>query len=177
VVQPPVPPLPVAPAVLQWGRWAAVAAGQGDFSVARADAADGRAVTVGNDQFALYRATNGATDLAPGLGSYQFSLDKSYAQYSLSGQVSAALVQQGSLTLDFANRHFATALSVSNPLTGTVGIAGSGFIRGDGIFSDRSIAGQAIAGAAALDGKSAGYFFEKAVGAGSLSGITLWSRP
>jgi hypothetical protein len=177
VVQPPVPPLPVAPAVLQWGRWAAVAAGQGDFSVARADAADGRAVTVGNDQFALYRATNGATSLAPGLGSYQFSLDKSYAQYSLSGQVSAALVQQGSLTLDFANRHFATALSVSNPLTGTVGIAGSGFIRSDGVFFDRSVTGQAIAGASALDGKSAGYFFEKAVGAGSLSGITLWSRP
>jgi hypothetical protein len=174
---PPVPPVPVAPAVLQWGRWAAVAAGQGDFSVARADAADGRTVTVGNDQFALYRATNGATDLMPGLGSYQFSLDKSYAQYSLSGQVSAAAVQQGHLSLDFVNRQFATDLQVSNSLTGLVNIAGSGYIRGDGIFSDRSITGQAIAGASSLDGKSAGYFFEKAIGAGTLSGITLWSRP
>jgi hypothetical protein len=178
-VTPPVvqPPVPVAPALLQWGRWAAVAAGQADFSVARADAADGRAVTVGNDQFVLYRATNGATDLAPGLGSYQFSLDKSYAQYSLSGQVSAAAVQQGHLTLDFANRQFATDLQVSSSPTGLVGIAGSGYIRGDGIFYDRSITGQAIAGATALDGRSAGYFFEKAIGAGTLSGITLWSRP
>jgi hypothetical protein len=178
VVQPPVTPAPPPPpAVLQLGRWAAVAAGQGDFSVALADAATGRSVTVGNDQYALYRANNGATDLVPGLGSYQFSLDKSYAQYSLSGQVSAAAVQGGHLTLDFVNRQFATDLKVSNSLTGLVGIAGSGYIRSDGVFFDRSVTGQAIAGASSLDGKSAGYFFEKAIGAGTLSGITLWSRP
>jgi hypothetical protein len=178
VVQPPVPPVvPAAPAVLQWGRWGAVAAGQTDFSVLWSQAATGRDVTVGNDQFALYRATNGKTDLVPGLGSYQFSLDKSYAQYSLSGQVSAAAVQQGHLTLDFVNRQFATDLQVSNSVTGLVGISGSGYIHGDGIFYDRTVTGQAIAGAAALDGKSAGYFFEKAIGAGTLSGITLWSRP
>lgn len=182
VVTPPVvvvpePPVPTTPAILQWGRWAAVAAGEGDFSVSRTQASDGRSVTVGNSQFVLYRAGNGATDLPAGLGSYQFNLDKSYAQYSLSGQVSAASVQQGRLTLDFANRQFATSLQVSNALTGLVGIAGAGYISGDGIFFDRSTDGQAIAGAAALDGKSAGYFFEKAIGAGSLSGITLWSRP
>jgi hypothetical protein len=177
VVQPPVPPVPAAPPVLQWGRWGAVAAGQTDFSVLWSQAATGRDVTVGNDQFALYRATNGKTDLVPGLGSYQFSLDKSYAQYSLSGQVSAAAVQQGHLTLDFVNRQFATDLQVSNSVTGLVGISGSGYIHGDGIFYDRTVPGQAIAGAAALDGKSAGYFFEKAIGAGTLSGITLWSRP
>ena len=178
VVQPPVTPAPPPPpAVLQWGRWAAVAAGQGDFSVALAEAASGRSVTVGNDQYALYRATNGATDLMPGLGSYQFSLDKSYAQYSLSGQVSAAAVQDGHLSLDFVNRRLATDLKVSNTLTGLVSIAGAGYIRGDGIFFDRSVTGQAIAGATSLDGKSAGYFFEKAIGAGTLSGITLWSRP
>lgn len=177
VVQPPVPPVPAAPPVLQWGRWGAVAAGQTDFSVLWSQAAAGRDVTVGNDQFALYRATNGKTDLVPGLGSYQFSLDKSYAQYSLSGQVSAAAVQDGHLTLDFVNRQFATDLKVSNSLTGLVSIAGAGYIHGDGIFYDRTVAGQAIAGAAALDGKSAGYFFEKAIGAGTLSGITLWSRP
>lgn len=177
VVQVPGPVVPAAPPALQWGRWAAVAAGVGDFSMTRVQASDGRSVTVGNEQYVLYRAENGSSDLVPGLGSYQFNLDKSFAQYQSAGQVSAAAVQQGSLTLDFGNRHFATSLLVSSQLTGPIGIAGAGFIRGDGIFFDRSIDGQAIAGAAALDGKSAGYFFEKSVGTGSLSGITLWSRP
>jgi hypothetical protein len=58
-----------------------------------------------------------------------------------------------------------------------VTISGGGFVRSDGIFVDRSQPGLAIAGASSFDGKSAGYFFEKAVGAGTLSGITLWSRP
>jgi len=176
VVVPP-PPVPLPPPVLAWGRWAGVAAGTGDIALPRAEAAEGRSVTVGNGTFALYRAANGLTDLAPGLSSYQFTLDRSSAQYDLSGAVTPATVEQGRLTLDFGNARFATELRVTNPLTGAVGIAGAGYIRGDGIFFDRSIAGQAIAGATALDGKSAGYFFEKAVGAGTLSGITLWSRP
>lgn len=177
VVVVPEPTVPLPPPVLAWGRWAAVAAGDGDIALPRAEAADGRSVTVGNGQYNLYRATDGQTELARGLGSYQFTLDRSSAQYSVAGSVSAASVEQGRLLLDFGNARFATDLRVANALTGAVGISGAGAIRGDGIFFDRSVAGQAIAGAAALDGKSAGYFFEKAVGAGTLSGITLWSRP
>lgn len=177
VVAVPEPTIPLPPPVLAWGRWAAVAAGDGDIALPRADAADGRSVTVGNAQYNLYRASDGQTELARGLGSYQFTLDKSAAQYSVAGSVSPATVEQGRLLLDFANARFATDLRVANALTGPIGISGAGAIRGDGIFFDRSVAGQAIAGAAALDGKSAGYFFEKAVGAGMLSGITLWSRP
>ena len=177
VVAVPEPSVPLPPPVLAWGRWAAVAAGDGDIALPRAEAADGRSATVGNAQYILYRASDGQTELARGLGSYQFTLDKSAAQYSVAGSVSPATVEQGRLLLDFGNARFATDLRVANALTGAVGISGAGAIRGDGIFVDRSIAGQAIAGAAALDGKSAGYFFEKAVGAGTLSGITLWSRP
>jgi len=170
-------PVPLPPPVLAWGRWAGVAAGDGAIALPRAEAAEGRSVTVGNAQYNLYRASNGLTELAAGLGSYQFSLDKASAQYDLSGAVTPATVEQGRLTLDFGNARFSTDLRVASQLTGAVGISGTGYIRSDGIFFDRSVAGQAIAGAAALDGKSAGYFFEKAVGAGTLSGITLWSRP
>ena len=180
ITPPPSPPVPIVasePSVLQWGRWASVAAAQGDFSVSRGEAGEGRAVTVGNADYLLYRIENASGSLAPGLGSYQFSLDHAFAQYNLAGQLSAAAVEQGKLSIDFGAARFATDLRVSNALTGAVNISGSGFIRGDGIFNDRSVAGQAIAGATALDGKSAGYFFEKAVGAGTLSGITLWSRP
>lgn len=177
VVVTPEPVVPLPPPVLAWGRWAGVAAGSGDIALPRGEAAEGRSVTVGNGTFALYRAANGLTDLVPSLGSYQFTLDRSSAQYDLSGAVTPATVEQGRLTLDFGNARFSTDLKVANQLTGAVGISGAGYIRSDGIFFDRSVAGQAIAGAAALDGKSAGYFFEKAVGAGTLSGITLWSRP
>lgn len=177
VVTPPEPTIPPPPPALQWGRWAAVAAGDEDIALPRADAVSGRTVTVGNSHYSLYRNNYGLTQLAPGLGSYQFNLDKSFAQYDGAGQISPASVEQGRLTLDFSNARFSTELRVASQPTGQVGISGAGSIRGDGIFFDRSIAGQAIAGAAALDGKSAGYFFEKAVGAGTLSGITLWSRP
>src|SRR6185369_5681212 len=180
ITPPPSPPVPIVasePSVLQWGRWASAAAAQGDFSVSRGEAGEGRAVTVGNADYLLYRIENASGSLAPGLGSYQFSLDHAFAQYNLAGQLSAAAVEQGKLSIDFGAARVATDLRVNNALTGAVNISGSGFIRGDGIFNDRSVAGQAIAGATALDGKSAGYFFEKAVGAGTLSGITLWSRP
>ena len=86
-------------------------------------------------------------------------------------------MQGGQLGIDFANRRFTTSLNVTSAPTGLVNVSGSGFVRSDGIFVDRSIAGTAIAGATSLDGKTAGYLFEKAAGAGTLSGITLWSRP
>jgi hypothetical protein len=68
-------------------------------------------------------------------------------------------------------------LQVTSAPTGLVSITGNGVVRGDGIFVSRPQTGLRIAGASGLDGKSAGYFFEKAVGAGTLSGLTLWSRP
>ncbi|MGZ5194136.1 MAG: FecR family protein [Ramlibacter sp.] len=171
-----VPPPAEAPPALQWGRWSTDAAAAGDFSVTLDKASQGRNVTVGNDQFILYRNEANGPDLAPGLGSYNFNLGSSFAQYSAGGQIAAAAVQQGQLSIDFAARQFSTSLSVTSAQTGSVTVSGSGFVRSDGIFYDRSVAGQVIAGAGALDGKTAGYFFEKAVGAGTLSGITLWSH-
>jgi hypothetical protein len=171
-----VPPTPEPPAALQWGRWSGDATSSGDFSVTLDKASQGRNVTVGNAQFILYRNEANGPDLAAGLGSYNFNLGSSFAQYSAGGQISAAAVQQGQLSIDFAARQFSTSLSVTSAQTGAVTVSGSGFVRTDGIFYDRSVAGQVIAGAAALDGKTAGYFFEKAAGAGTLSGITLWSH-
>jgi hypothetical protein len=177
VVVPPPDPVIEPPPALQWGRWAALAAGEGDFSVSRNEAKEGRTSTVGNSQFVLYRAGDAKSVLQSGLGSYQFNLGKSFAQYEAGGQLSAAAVQSGRLTLDFAGQRFSTDLQLTSAATGAVNLAASGFIRNDGLFNDRSVTGQVVAGAAALDGKTAGYFFEKAVGAGLLSGITLWSRP
>ncbi|MES2940921.1 MAG: FecR domain-containing protein [Pseudomonadota bacterium] len=164
------------PAALIWGRWSDSSLA-GDIAVARAQAADGRSVTVGDANYGLYRAENASGALSAGLGSYNFNLQQSSAQFNGASGAVAAAVQSGQLNIDFANRAFTTLLSVSSQPTGVVNLSGAGFVREDGIFVDRSIAGQAIAGATALDGKTAGYLFEKAAAGGTLSGITLWSRP
>lgn len=166
----------VTPPALMWGRWSD-AAMAGDISVASAQAAQARSVTVGDSNYGLYRAENGSSTLVPGLGAYNFSLQQSSAQFNGATGVVAAAVQGGQLSIDFVNRAFSTSLSVSSQPTGVVSLSGAGFVREDGIFVDRSVAGQAIAGATALDGKTAGYLFEKAAAGGTLSGITLWSRP
>lgn len=169
---------PAASTQLVWGRWADGAALPTDISFARDVARQGRAVTVGNEQYALYRTESGTGDLVSGLGSYEFSLQQAQAQYSTAGKpAAAAMVQSGQLGIDFVNRRFTTQLNVTSAATGAVAVTGSGLVRSDGIFTDRSTAGTAIAGSTALDGKTAGYLFEKAIGAGTLSGITLWSRP
>jgi hypothetical protein len=166
---------PPAPPDLIWGRWAEGASFAADISVPRSQARAGREPTVGDDQYGLYRIESGAT-LNPGLGAYDFALQQSQAQFNIAGQAMAAAVASGQLSIDFANRNFSTSLSVSSVPTGVVAITGAGFLRDDGVFVDRVTPGTAIAGAAALDGKTAGYLFEKAAAGGTLTGITLWSR-
>jgi len=181
-ISPPVaitPPPVIAPPVpdqLAWGRWSTTALGAGDFSQLRTEARTNRAVTVGDDSFVLYRTENTSTALAQNFGSVGFALQQGYAQFAApTGVVSPATVLNGSLTVDFASRNFSTLLNVNSLPTGTVALQSAGFVRDDGIFFNRSSA-QNIAGALAFDGKSAGYFFDKAAAGGVLSGITLWSR-
>ena len=166
-----------APALLAWGRWAAAPAGPSDFSLTRLEARQGRVVTVGDNDFLLYRAQDSAAaTLAPGLGQVSFALQQAHAQFTTpSLAVQPASVQGGSLAINFSSRQFSTALSLSSAATGNVTLQAAGALRDDGLFTSRS-ASQGLAGATALNGQSAGYLFEKAAAGGTLSGITLWSR-
>ena len=171
----PVPVQPPAPPQLAWGRWSA-AVRVSDISVTRDQARLGRVVTVGNNDYALYRAENGPAFLAQSLGSASFVLQQSQAQFTSAGaQVQPAQVLGGSLTLDFAARQFSTALNLTSAATGPASLQAAGFLREDGLFNSRSST-QAVAGAVALDARTAGYLFEKAAAGGMLSGITLWGR-
>lgn len=177
----PIPVAPLAPVApgpeqLAWGRWAFASFDSTDFSVAGLQARDGRAVTVGNDDFILYRAENGPATLPQGLGNVSFALQQAHAHFvAPSRDILPATVQAGVLSIDFSSRLFNTSLSLSSVVTGNVSLQASGAVRDDGMFTSRS-ATQALAGAAALDGKSAAYLFETAASGGTLSGITLWSR-
>jgi hypothetical protein len=131
---------------------------------------------VGNSDYLLYRSETAGPDLPAGLGRYNFSLQQAYAQLlTPASLVLPATVTNGSLTLDFAARAFSTSLGLSSAPTGNVSLSAAGSIRSDGIFVERG-AQQVVGGAAALDGKSAGYLFEKSTNSGTLSGITLWGR-
>ncbi len=169
---------PTQPALapqLAWGRWGA-AIDSTDFALARTLAREGRATTVGDNDFILYRTEQGPATWPLGAGAVSFALDQAHAHFtSAAGQVQAAAVQNGSLSIDFASRLFSTSLSLTSVATGAVGLQASGTLNSDGLFVSRT-AGQVVGGAAALDGKSAGYLFEKAAAGGTLSGITLWSR-
>jgi len=176
VALPVLPTAPLPPAQLAWGRWSAEALAATDFSQPRLQATAGRSITVGDDNFLLYRNENSIAALAPGVNNLSFALERGHAQFtSPTRQVLPALVNSGSLSINFAENLFNTSLSLSSVPTGNVMLQATGSVRSDGIFTSRSST-QAVAGALALDGLSAGYLFEKAAAGGTLSGITLWSR-
>ena len=177
---PPLPPVTPAPAALAWGRWAHAGQGdthQHDISQLRELASQGRSVTVGNNFYALYRQSDTPSVLGPALGRFDMALQGAQAQFYPGGAApaQAAQVLGGQLTLDFGAQNFATQLQLSSQATGAQTLQAAGSLNHEGIFIQRQ-PGLNVGGAVALDGKTAGYFFEQAFGTGNLSGITLWGR-
>ena len=176
----PVPMLPALPPesmALAWGRWTQQAQDSTDISQLRELARQGRSVTVGNNAYVLYRQSDMPSLLGPGLGRFDMNLQAAHASFQPTGAATAqtAQVHSGLLTLDFGAQNFYTQLALSAQGTGTHTLQAGGSLNGNGIFNQR-LPGLSIGGAVALDGQTAGYFFEKAIDAGSLSGITLWGR-
>ena len=176
----PPPTVPPAPAALAWGRWAHAGQGdthQHDISQLRELASQGRSVTVGNNFYALYRQSDTPSVLGAALGRFDMALQGAQAQFYPGGAApaQAAQVLGGQLTLDFGAQNFATQLQLTSQATGVQTLQAAGSLNHEGIFIQRQ-PGLNVGGAVALDGKTAGYFFEQAFGTGNLSGITLWGR-
>jgi hypothetical protein len=66
-------------------------------------------------------------------------------------------------------------LGVSSPTLGADSVVASGSIGKDGVMRTTS-ANATVLGATTLDGKEAGYLFEKNIPTGALRGVTLWGR-
>ena len=82
-------------------------------------------------------------------------------------------VNDGDLGIDFQERSFQTTLSLGHDSLGQIDFSAAGKLYDGGFF--RAIEDtQRLAGAVSYDGAEAGYFFEKQVGDGLLSGLTLW---
>ena len=183
------PVAPVAPVVLPpvvnqlvWARMASVAPDGDSLSRSFAQAIEGgRQGTVGNFAYSLYREVSATAPvvLASADTSANFRLAGSAAQLTMpSGRstVSEAVqVNNGTLSVDFAHSTYATQLNVSNARIGVDSVTSNGIIKSNGVLLGQG--GNAYtAGALSLDGKEAGYFFEKTLAAGQLTGLTLWGR-
>ena len=184
VVVTPVTPVVLPPVVTQlvWARMAEVAPDGDSLSRSFAQAIEGgRQGTVGNFAYSLYREVSATAPvvLASADTSANFRLAGSAAQLTMpSGRstVSEAVqVNNGTLSVDFAHSTYATQLNVSNARIGVDSVTSNGIIKSNGVLLGQG--GNAYtAGALSLDGKEAGYFFEKTLAAGQLTGLTLWGR-
>lgn len=133
----------------------------------------------GNNNYTLFRpppASPGAV-LASADASASFRLASSSAQLvrNEGKLIEPVSVSDGTFNVDFTRSTFATELRVTNPTIGTDTVAASGAIKSNGVLQAAS-GNVALNGALTLDGKEAGYAFDKALNAGTLRGVTLWGR-
>jgi hypothetical protein len=175
------PPQPIAQKVLTdrqlvWGRWS-WSEGQGDrerITLASAAASEGRAITIGNSDYGLYRDQSAGSDnVAGGLGVVGFALSSAQAFYSSASGIVAMQVKGGALSIDFERNTFATELNLEHATTGLIGFNAMGRIFSGGFFYDRSDT-QNVVGAVSIDGKEAGYYFDRQLESGGIQGLTLW---
>ena len=131
-----------------------------------------------NGDYLLFRptASSGTTVTSPDAVA-NFRLANSTAQLALASGKSNELVNvnDGTLSVDFTRATFATRLGLSSQTIGSEAIVASGTITPAGVLQTVNT-NAAISGALSLDGKEAGYAFDKAVAAGTLRGVTLWGR-
>jgi hypothetical protein len=160
---------------LVWGRHGVGQGAQERITLERDAAAAGRDITVGslNLGYYLFRDGSGSTQVDKGLGQVSFSLDSAQAFYRSDSGLVAMVVSSGSLDINFNTSRFTTDLNMRHALTGDVLFSATGQLFNGGYFHTRSDT-ERMAGAVSLDGKEAGYFFEKQLQSGAIHGLTLW---
>ena len=163
-------------APLVWGRFASATALPTQFLVAYEQASQGRHVTVGElGEYALWRS-NPAGRLDPSLkGEASFTLNNAEAMLVQPTGTTAAQVNGASLSVNFDRSTFAAGVNLSHQATGAVSLNVTGKVNEEGVFVGTN-ATERVAGALSLDGNKAGYLFSKDVSAGTLKGVTLWTR-
>jgi hypothetical protein len=164
----------VSDSKLVWGRFGAGKGARELLSVERLVASQGRNVTIAAGDYLLYRTEPAGARVEANLGSVGFNLESAQAFYNFSNGVLPMRVDSGNLDLDFVKGSFLTALELDHEMTGPFNFSGSGRIA-DGGYLIGLEEKQSILGAVSIDGSEAGYFFDKQFGAGTITGLTLWS--
>ena len=160
---------------LVWGYYAEMPQDANRIALSRNQAAEGRAVSIGNLDYGLFRsdAEDGSRTLRQDLGIVGFQLSSAQAVYNSATGIVALAVRDGNLDINFQDDTFSTALTLDHALTGQVDFAASGRLFDGGFFRALE-ATQKVSGAVSFDGSEAGYLFERQLENGLVSGLTLW---
>ncbi|HTQ99510.1 MAG TPA: FecR family protein [Candidatus Acidoferrum sp.] len=160
---------------LVWGRWSDVDLSSERITVsANVPITSGMQITVGSETYGLFRSEPaGKSTVQTGLGALAFDLTKAQAFYKSGGTTELMQVNGGQLSIDFNQSQFSTSLQLNQDKTGSFTFSDTGSINSSGYFVSRHD-DQSVAGAVSLDGKEAGYLFQKALSGGTVEGLTLW---
>ena len=160
---------------LVWGYYAKTPIDANRIALSRNQAAEGRSISIGNLDYGLFRsdAEGGSRTLRQDLGIVGFQLSSAQAVYNSETGIVAMAVRDGNLDINFQDDTFRTALTIDHALTGQVDFAATGRLFAGGFFRALE-ATQKVSGAVSFDGSEAGYFFERQLENGLISGLTLW---
>lgn len=160
------------PRAIVWGRWSSVSlATPTVVSLLSPE----REITYANDLFGLLRPS-GPVEL-PGAG--QISLNQSGGEAWLretGGQLLPVPLSDGRLDLDFNQRQFSTRLA-AHPGATPVNLHAGGAITFQGLLiADPALSNMNMDGVISSQAGEAGYVFDYALPAGTLYGVTHWTR-
>lgn len=160
---------------LVWGYYAEMPLDANRIALSRNQAAAGRSISVGNLEYGLFRSDveGGSSTLRQDLGIVGFQLSSAQAVYNSETGIVSMAVRGGNLDINFQDYSFTTALTLDHALTGQVDFAANGRLFDGGFFRALE-ATQKVSGAVSFDGSEAGYLFERQLGSGLVSGLTLW---
>ena len=158
---------------LVWGHYGDESLASDRLALSFTEASAKRKISVGNVNYGLFRTDANPRRVATDLGIVEFQLTSAQAAFNSETGIAMVSVNGGSLGIDFMERTFQTILNLGQTPIGQVDFSAAGRLYDGGFF--RAIEDtQRLAGAVSYDGAEAGYFFEKKIGDGSLSGLTLW---
>lgn len=158
---------------LVWGRWNDQLPAGDTITMPYQEASEERNITVGNNEYALFRTDTGNQRVDAGITEVNFALNSAQASFTSALGTEAMDVTDGTLGINFTTNQFSTSLDLTSSATGDVSFSTSGRVYDGGFFNSRSDTHR-LGGAVSLDGEEAGYFFNQQLNDGNISGITLW---
>jgi hypothetical protein len=175
------PNTPAVVSQLMWSRFIWTKRMDGDAftqDIQQAVATSGSERVIGNGSYTLFRTSTAAgAVLASADTSANFRLANGTAQLARNNGtiIEPVNITDSALKVDFTRATFSTQLGLSNSTIGTDTIVGSGTIGANGVLNTTN-SNATLSGALTLNGKEAGYLFDKVNTAGILRGVTLWGR-
>ncbi len=165
-------PEPVVAAKIWWGRWEANNPNETPsiYSVLNGD----REITMSNVMFGMLREKGEA--FVPNSGVAKFKLADSESYFVAADKtMTTAAITDPSLTVDFGNRRYETALTVNAKGISATEIRSAGAVSFQGIFmSETNSPDTVLAGTLSTNGDQAGYLFQRTLANGSVIGATRW---